>query len=70
VTENLRNIKHVQSRDTDNIGYSRHRIKLNVRENQENIKYGQSRDTDNIEYTRYRTNKRERKPKKHQEWTI
>jgi len=42
----------------------------NVTENLRNIKYGQSRDTDNIEYTRHKTNKRDRKPRKHQVWTI
>ena len=43
---------------------------INVRENIANIKNGQSRDTDNIEYTRHRTHKRDRKPRRHQEWTI
>ena len=42
----------------------------NVTENLRNIKYGQSTDTDNIGYTRHRTNKRERKPREHYEWTI
>ena len=64
VRENLGNIKNGQSRDTYNIGYTRHRT-INVRENIGNIKYGQSRDTDNIGHTRHRTNKRERKPREH-----
>ena len=47
--ENLGNIKYGESRDTDNIGYTRHGTK--IRENQRAIKRGQSRDTDNIGYT-------------------
>ena len=49
-------IKKGQSRETGNIGYTRHRT-INVREYRRGNKKGQSRETGNIVYTRHRTNK-------------
>jgi len=43
---------------------------INVTENLGNIKNGQSRDIANIGYIRHRTNKRDRKHREHQVWTI
>ena len=58
-------IKNVQSRDTGNIRYTRHRTKTNKTRG---IKNGQSRDTGNIRYTRHRT--KTNKTRGNQEWTI
>jgi hypothetical protein len=53
-------VRNGQSRDTGNIGYTRHRTKINKTTNttsktERAIKNGQSRDTGNIGYTRHRT---------------
>jgi regulator of RNase E activity RraA len=60
-------IKNGQSRDTDNIGHTRHKAKTNKTKG--TIKNGQSRDTDNIGHTRhkakiYKTKTQHRKQKK------
>ena len=71
-------IKNVQSRDTGNIRYTRHRTKTNKTRGQESRietqdkdkqnKGPQSRDTGNIRYTRHRT--KTNKTRGHQECTI
>jgi hypothetical protein len=52
-----RKINNGQSRDTCNIGYTRHMTQ--VREIQGQIKNGKYRDTGNIGYTRHREKVRE-----------
>ena len=46
-------LKNGQSRDTGNIGYTRHMIKRNKTKTQHRKQNGQSRDTGNIGYTRH-----------------
>jgi hypothetical protein len=60
-------IKNGQSRDTGNIGCTRHRTK--VRKNKGQIKNGQSRDTGNIGCTIHMKKIKEN-PKANPEWVI
>ena len=51
-------IKNRQSRETGNIGYTRHRKNKRLTKTEGAIKNRQSRETCTIRYTRHRTNKR------------